>query len=177
MYEDDEEEDQTKEVPTTRGDNPAPEQRMTMTAAPGGGDIRTMAAPGAAGGRQMPWQRAGGPLGGLGGGRNPQNGGVVGPQGPGQGAQRPDWAAIINQFRQRFQQRNPFLNGSFGGPQQGAPQGAPPPQQGAPAPAPQPAPASPTQGNRAPWQGQIDQIAARFGNRQPGGILGGRGQY
>lgn len=158
MYEDDEELDQTK-APGMRGSDPAPEQRgapmMQTTAAPGGmggGDIRTMAAGGAMGGRQMPgqmpWHQA-------------QQG-------------QPNWGSIVDRFRQRFQQHNPFarMQGGFQG---GAPQGGP--QQGAPVPQPGAAPAGPPQGGN-PWAARIAEAAQRFGgNRPSGGIMGGRGQY
>lgn len=158
MYEDDEEEDQTK-PPSTRGTDPAPEQRVTTTmmngSQPTPDGIRTMQAPGAMGGRmgpggqmpQMPWHR-----------------------GPQQG--QPDWGSIVQRFRDRFAQHNPWarLHGGMPGAQQ--------PQPGA-APAAPAQPGAPAAGPQNPWQQRIADVAARFGggNRQPGGINGNRGQY
>lgn len=165
MYEDDEELDQTK-PPSTRGTNPAPEQRgapmMQTTAAPGGmgggGDIRTMSAGGPMGGRQMPGQQM------------PWQQQMQG---------QPNWGSIVDRFRQRFQQHNPFMGGQQ--PQGGPPQGAPQPQPGA---APGGMPPGPPQGGppggQNPWAARLAEAAQRFGggNRQPGGIVPpGRGQY
>lgn len=108
MYEDDEQEDQTK--PRMRGTDPAAMQRggpMMQTMMGGGGG-----APGGMPGRpQMPWHQ-------------PQQG-------------QPDWGSILQRFQQRFQQHNPFAQRMGGGaapggmppggaPMQGPPQGANP---------------------------------------------------
>lgn len=122
-----------------------------------GPDMRTMSAGGPMGGRmgpggqqpQMPWQR-----------------------GPQQG--QPDWGSIVQRFRDRFQQHNPFagMQGQGGGMPQGGP------QQPMPQPAPGAAPGgAPMQGppqGANPWAARIAEAAQRFGgNRQPPG----RGQY
>ena len=166
MYEDDEEQDQTK-APGMRGSDPAPEQRVTTMmngSQPTPEGMRTMSAGGAMGGRfgggwggpqggqpmQMPWQR-----------------------GPQQG--QPDWGSIVQRFRDRFSQHNPFARMMQGGaPGQVPPQGAPQPQPGA-APAPVPGGAPAAGGN--PWAARLAEAAQRFGgNRPSGGIMGGRGQ-
>ena len=84
---------------------------------------------------------------------------------------QPNWGAILDRFRQRFAQHNPFLARMQGGAPGQMPQQAPP---GA---APGAAPAMPPQGAN-PWADRIAAAAQRFGgNRQPGGIIPPRGQY
>lgn len=153
MYEDDEEQDQTK-APGMRGSNPAPEQRgapmMQTTSMGAPGDIRTMAAPGGMGG-------------GMGGGR-PM------PQMPWHQQQQgqPDWGSILQRFRQRFQQHNPFMQRMGGQQQPGGPAVSGPAQGAAPGGAPM---QGPPQGAN-PWADRIAAAAQRFGgNRQPGGIV------
>jgi hypothetical protein len=159
VYEDDEEIDQTK-APGMRG-SPAPEQRgapMMQTMGAPGGDMRTMSAGGPMGGRmgggpQMPWHQQ-------------QQG-------------QPNWGSIVDRFRQRFAQHNPFMQRG-GAPGGMPPGGAPQPQPGAAPPGGMPPGApqgGPPQGAN-PWAARIAEAAQRFGgNRQPGGIMGGRGQY
>ena len=198
MFEDNDEDDQTKE-PRTRGNRPTD---RTATAAAGGAPAATPQAQRL----QMPWDR-----GGQGGGWGQQpaapngNTGVVGPgqggqpqqgghpgfgwgggqQDGGQGRgwghhQMPDWQALAQQFAQRFQgnpmfQRLGMTGQGFAPPGQ-APAAPPQSQPAAPpmaqgAPGAQPG-AAPMQGQGGPLQERLGRLAQMFGRQQPGGIVG-----